>query len=321
MAIILVLVVVCASALGISFLCSLMEAVLFSLNPLGLKLQQARGVEAAGRWLGLKQRIERPVAAILVFNTLANTGLAALAGAIYADAFGTHWLWLFSVVLTLAVLLAGEMMPKLIGVHHAERLAPRLIGPLGVMLRIAQPAVVLMEKWGRRLKGRDATARPDSAPIMDIITLVQAAKADRLLQNQEEVIIIHAATLSARRVGTAMVPRESVCCFDLQKSLLDNVLDAGKLHRSYPVLTSGQIVGYVRVRELFVQNLTEGATAGWTQLIRPVLHVDGRSSLTQLLALFLEKHEIAAIVDGSDSTWSGWVTLDDVTQVLMGKRI
>ncbi|HTB63960.1 MAG TPA: CNNM domain-containing protein [Opitutales bacterium] len=319
---ILLLILTCATVLGISFVCSLTEAVLFCLNPLSLKLQHSRGVQVAGRWLSMKQRIERPVSAILVFNTLANTGLATLAGAIFIRVYGTQWLWLFSVGLTLAVLFGGELTPKILGVRHAERLASRLIGPLVWMMRICHPLVVLMEKYCACLKPAQTSDRNTSERILDIITLVQSAKAEQLLHNREEIIIIHAATLSARRVRTAMVPADSVHFFDSQKTLRDNVLAVGpKLHRSYPVIQSGTVVGYVRVRELLVQNLVQMASADWTKLVRPALHIDAAASLTQLLALFLEKSEIAALVDGAPGQLAGWITLDDVTQVLMGARI
>jgi len=319
---ILLLLLICAVTLSISFMCSLTEAVLFSLNPLALQLQHSRGGAVAGRWLAMKQRIERPVSAILVFNTLANTGLATLAGAIFVKVFGSEWLWLFSIMLTVLVLFGAEMAPKILGVHYAERLAPRLIGPLAWMVRLCHPVVLLMGKFRDRLKRISGGEHRASDRIMDIITLVQAAKAEHLLHNREEIIIIHAATLSARRVKTAMVPHDSVKFFDKQKSLRENVLAAGpKLHRSYPVTDAGRIIGYVRVRELFVQYLTQPEPANWIPLIRPPLHIDAMASLTQLLALFLERHEIAALVNDSQGQITGWITLDDVTQVLMGARI
>ena len=323
----LVLFCICASVLVMSFVCSLTEAVLLSLNPLALRVQQSRaGVDGvAGRWLAMKNRIERPVSAILVFNTVANTGLATLAGAVFVGVFGEPWLWLFSVVISGAVLFVGELTPKILGVHHAERLAPRLIGPLTWLVRLCAPVVTIMEKFCERLKTRTTDDKTKSDQIMDIITLVQSARAEQLLHNREEIIMIHAATLSARRIKTAMVPREAVNVFDQRKSLLENVQCLGpKLHRSYPVSADGtleQITGYVRVRELFVQNLTDPGNADWKQLIRPVLHMDEKASLTQLLTLFLEKQEIATLVDNANGFVTGWVTMDDVMKVLMGARV
>lgn len=316
--------ITCAASIGVSFFCSLTEAVLLSLNPLDLKLQEKKGVHNATRWLVMKNHIERPISAILVFNTLANTGLATLAGALFTGLYGAEWLWLFSVVMSAAVLLGGEMTPKIIGVHHASRFAPRLIGPLSWMLLICHPLVLLMEKFCERLKRGSGDGRTQSDHIMDIITLVQSARAEQLLHNHEEIIMIHAVTLSARRVKTAMVPREALRIFDERLTLAENVAALGpKLHRSYPVSkdgTAGSITGYIRVRELFVQNLqTPGAD--WTTLIRPVLYIDGKASLTQLLTLFLEKSEIASLVDDASGQVTGWITMDDVMKVLMGARV
>ncbi|MES2475613.1 MAG: CNNM domain-containing protein [Verrucomicrobiota bacterium] len=310
--------------LATSFLCSLTEAVLLSLNPLQLKLEKSRGEKRAGKWLSLKQRIERPIAAILVFNTAANTGLATLAGAVFIQGFGAEWLWLFSLILSIAILFGGEMAPKIIGVHHAARFARPLLRPLQVMLWIAHPLVSAMEGFCERLKSKPQSKASSSDQIMDIITLVQAAKAEQAIHNREEIIIIHAATLSARRVRAVMVPATGVKVFDARLSLLENVLQAGdKLHRSYPVSFDGtleKVHGYIRVRELFVDNLLTDGQADWLNRVRPVLRMDGESSLTHLLAEFLENREIAALVHSRDETHVGWVTLDDVTETLMGAR-
>ena len=323
----ILLLIICAAVIAMSFVCSLTEAVLLSLNPLALRLEQSKlGTASAGaRWLAMKNQIERPVSAILIFNTLANTGLATLAGAVFTSAFGDNWLWLFSVIISGAVLFAGELSPKILGVHHAERLAPHLIGPLTWLVRLCTPLVFVMEKFCERLKRTTSENRASSDQIMDIITLVQSARAEQLLHNQEEIIMIHAATLSARRIKTAMVPREAICVFDQRKSLLENVRHLGpKLHRSYPVSSDGtleHITGYVRVRELFVQNLNDPSEADWKQLVRPVLHIDEKASLTQLLTLFLQKQEIAALVDNKNAFITGWVTMDDVMKILMGARV
>ena len=320
------LLFICTTVVAMSFVCSMSEAVLLSLNPLSLRLQEKKekGLGLAGQWLAMKNKIERPVSAILILNTLANTGLAMLAGAVFVRVFDGQWLWLFSLVMSVMVLFGAELTPKILGVHHAEKLAPKIIGPLTWMVRLCLPLVLLMEAFCERLKTKTSVQKTQSDQIMDIITLVQAAKAEQLLHNREEIIMIHAATLSARRTKTAMVPSGAVKVFDLRKTLPENVANLGsKLHRSYPVSADGsleQVTGYIRVRELFVQNMTD-PSANWRELIRPVLHIGEKSSLTQLLTLFLEKHEIAALVDNDSGMIRGWVTMDDVMKVLMGARV
>lgn len=148
-----------------------------------------------------------------------------------------------------------------------------------------------------------------------------------VLKNQIErpispkIIGMHHAQAMAPRL---IVPREGIRIFDLRKTLLENVNALGpKLHRSYPVSkdgTAAHITGYIRVRELFVQNLHTPA-ADWTTLVRPVLHIDSKASLTQLLTLFQEKNEIASLVDDAAGNVTGWITMDDVMKVLMGARV
>ncbi len=312
------------SVLTVSFLCSITEAVLLSLNPLQLRLEQSKGAKGAARWLALKQHVERPISAILIFNTVANTGLATLAGAIFIQRFGTEWLWLFTSILTVAILFGGEMAPKILGVHHAARLARPLLRPLECMLWLGHPLVMLMDRFCEKLKPRSPEKSSSSDHIMDIITLVQAAKAEQAIHNREEIIIIHAATLSARRVGAVMVPRQGIRVFDLGKSLEENLRNAGdKIHRSYPVSKDGSvenIEGYIRVRELFCNHLLNNSDPYWQKLVRPVLRIEERASLTQLLAAFLENREIAALVNSTKADNVGWITLDDVTETLMGAR-
>jgi CBS domain containing-hemolysin-like protein len=321
----ILLIITCLSTAVISFVCSLSEAVLLSLNPLSLQIKSSRGEKNATQWLALKQRIERPVSAILVCNTISNTALAALAGVLFAQIYGNQWLWLFTTIITLMVIFGGELAPKMIGVHHAESLAPRLLPFLILLLKFTHPVVLIMERFcflfknAKHRKSDHGTNR-----ILDIVTLVEAARAEQVIHSREEIIIIHAATLSARRIRTAMVPPEAVKVFDASKSLLDNVESLGpKLHRSYPVSADGtfeKIIGYIRIRELFQDQLIH-CDADWKKLIRPALHIDERLSLTQLLALFLDQKEIAALVDRDGSQLSGWITMDDVMKVLMGERV
>ncbi|MFT4177562.1 MAG: CNNM domain-containing protein [Luteolibacter sp.] len=323
------LVVLSLTLILVNFICAIIEVTLISLNPLDLKLDQSRGFQNAGRWLALKSKIERPLAAILIFDTLASTGLATLTGALFVDRFGNHWLWLYSFVLTLSLLFLGELAPKILGVHYSQQLAAPLLRPLEWMLKISHPLVVLMDRFTQFLRPRATSdqANKSRSHILDILTLVEAARAEQSIHSREEIIIIHAVTLSARRVCTVMVPAEAVVVFDERKSLEENLLSSGsKIHRSYPVSPDGTLQnahGYLRIRDALVPSLLnhpETPRPSWQEHIRPLLRISGHSSLTQLLAAFLENRDIAALVENRTSTTIGWITMDDVTETLMGAR-
>ena len=110
--------------------CSLFEAVLYS-----VPRSQVDALERAGHPGGailrtLQAQVDRPIAAILSLNTVANTGGAALAGAIASRVFSSVWIGYFSAAFTLAILLFSEIIPKTAGVVYAHRLAGPIARPL-----------------------------------------------------------------------------------------------------------------------------------------------------------------------------------------------
>lgn len=319
---VLLLALLFFGTLAISAMCSLMEATLLSLNPLWLKSRDAKVMPSAKAWLDLKQRVERPISAILVLNTLANTGLPTVAGAIFLRLFGANWLWAFSVSLTIAVVIFGELVPKILAVRRAPEVAPRLLLPLRIVLKIFGPVAAVAQALSDRLSPSKEGSRHES-PVMDIITLTQAAKAEDAIHDREEIIIIHAATLSARRVAASMTPADSVKVFDIRLSLRENLARMGGfVPRACPVSADGSLrgaSGYVRIRDLLVDECIRGGSADWKHHILPVPEVGARDSLTHLLAGFLEGGSIAALVRDAAGREVGWITMDDVTQILMGE--
>ena len=126
--------------------CSLFEAVLYS-----VPLSQIDALERAGKPSGpllrtLRSQVDRPIAAILSLNTIANTGGAALAGAIASSVLGSVWIGYFSGAFTLAILLLSEIIPKTAGVVYASRLAGPLARPIMMLVKICAPII-----WVSRL--------------------------------------------------------------------------------------------------------------------------------------------------------------------------
>ncbi len=111
-------------AIGVSFICSVLEAVLLSITPSYLAQLRQKGHPAAEKLTKLKAELDRPLASILTLNTIAHTIGAASAGAQAAKVFGSQWLGVFSAVLTLGILVLSEIVPKTIGATYWRQLAP-----------------------------------------------------------------------------------------------------------------------------------------------------------------------------------------------------
>ena len=111
-------------ALGVSFLCSVLEAVLLSITPSYIALKQKEGGHVGERLDTLKSDIDRPLSALLSLNTIAHTIGAAGVGAQSQVVFGNGYLTATSIVLTLLILVISEIIPKTLGANYWKQLAP-----------------------------------------------------------------------------------------------------------------------------------------------------------------------------------------------------
>ena len=151
----ILLTIYVAIAIGVSFICSILEAVLLSISPSYIGSLRQQSHPAASRLASLKDNIDRPLASILTLNTIAHTIGAATAGAQAAAVFGSQWLGVFSAVLTIGILLFSEIIPKTIGATYWRQLAPASATLLRWMVWALTPFV-----WGFRANHPSPVIRP-----------------------------------------------------------------------------------------------------------------------------------------------------------------
>ena len=128
-----------ATAIGISFLCSVMEAALLSITPSYIAQLEEKSPKWYKKVSELKQNIDTPLAAILTLNTIAHTVGAAGVGAQVAALYGQAYLGLASGIMTLAILVLSEILPKTIGAKYWKKLVPFMCVTLQAMIVILKP--------------------------------------------------------------------------------------------------------------------------------------------------------------------------------------
>ena len=176
-------------AVGVSFLCSIMEAVLLSVTPAYIGALEKDAPSSARQLRALKDDIERPLAAILSLNTVAHTVGAAGAGAQAAVVFGSAAVGVFSAVLTLAILVLSEVIPKTFGAVYWRALAPVVAQTLGPMIWVLGPLVWLCQLiTGLVSRGKEdepAVSREELIAMADIGELQGVIEADetRIVKN------------------------------------------------------------------------------------------------------------------------------------------
>ena len=136
------LLLVVGIALAVSFLCSILEAVLLSITHSYVAVLQDQGDPTGSLLARMRENIDEPIAAILTLNTIAHTVGAAMAGAIALDVFGQQWVAAFSAVLTFVILVFSEILPKTLGATWWQELAPAAARILRVMVVLMKPILV-----------------------------------------------------------------------------------------------------------------------------------------------------------------------------------
>jgi CBS domain containing-hemolysin-like protein len=306
--------------LVVSFICSMSEATLLSVNNVRLETDRAKGFSYAIILSKLKSNINRPIAGILILNTIANTGGATFAGSAFAQVYGNEWMWLYSAVFTCAVLFGTEILPKVVGVTYADGLAKVLARPLSIVLKFLYPILIVTEFFSKMITGRKQ--KKASYSLDDIQTIAKVAQLENIIDTDQEKIIVNTSGLKRRTVEEIMLPISKVVFLPETIQYDDYFNIAEKhLHTRYPVSKTESpqdLVGYLNLKEIALQK-EELLAAGLEKFIRPLLFVQSNMTLTALLKDFSARHNHLAIVKNAIGENIGMITLEDVVEEVVGE--
>ncbi|POF58763.1 hemolysin, partial [Vibrio vulnificus] len=246
----LLLTIYISIAIGVSFICSVLEAVLLSISPSYIAQLRQQGHPAAAQLTKLKADIDRPLASILTLNTIAHTIGAATAGAQAAVVFGSEWLGVFSGVLTLGILVLSEIVPKTIGATYWRQLAPSAASTLRWMVWALTPFVWFSEQITKRL------ARNQETPKMrdELSAMAILARESGEFAEGESKILSNLLGIQDVPVTQVMTPRPVVFRVEATMTINEFLAQHKETPFSRPLVYSEQkdnIIGFVHRLELF----------------------------------------------------------------------
>jgi len=310
-----------AMAIGVSFYCSILEAVLLSVNATYVMVLEKKR-PATGKLLrGLKEDIDKPLSAILSLNTIAHTAGAIGVGAQAEKIFGDAFVALISVVVTLLILVLSEIIPKTIGARHWRGLAVFSARSLKLLLVIMYPFVILSRLLTNILSRDekiDLFSREEFSAQVDLGTRagVFAEKESRIFKN---MIRFHSL-----RASDIMTPRIMVIAFDQEVVVTQIKRKIEKLRVSRIPVYEGNldnITGYVLKTDLLISLARDETNRRLVDFRRDISLLPEMLKLATLFESLLEKQEhIAALVDEYGRI-AGLVTLEDVVETLLGMEI
>ena len=231
----LTLITAVAVAMGISFLCSVMEAALLSLNPGKLALISKRHPRLGRICEGLKSDIEKPIAVILILNTAAHTFGAAIAGAQFDSLYGSDYIWLFSLIFTVLMVQYTEILPKTIGVRFNAFVMAHTARILKFAIVLMTPVIWLVHFINRPFEGKEQPEHAGNEMEEELDALASMARQAKYITPTQEQAIQEIPDLKEDRICELMVPRAEMVC--LRESMSrDEVLETARRspHSRYP---------------------------------------------------------------------------------------
>ncbi len=300
----------------ISFLCSILESVLLSCTPAYISLLKKKGAVSGKILEELKERVDRPLAAILTLNTISHTFGAAGVGASVLTLFGDSWVAMGSVVITLTMLYWTEMLPKTLGAFYWKRLAPYCARPLQFMIGMTYPFVVSFNLFAQlisRGKKHDRITEDDIRVALEI-----GAKAG-VIEVAEQEMVENIFRLGDRRVGVLMVPRVDIEWIDANdpiEEVRDQILRLrferyllcdGNTDKVLGVVEAGALLACIWRREKVDLRL----------LATPPLFVQETVQVFELLELFKESASKMAVVTDEYGVVQGIISMDEIIDAIM----
>ena len=315
-----------------SFLCSILEAVLLSITPAYVGIQEQTDSHIAADLVRFKDDIDRPLAAILTLNTIAHTVGAIGVGSQAALIFGESMLEIAGVpiislealiagLMTLAILIFSEVIPKTIGANKWEALTPFTIASLKIMLFVLAPLVWTSQYITRHLK------IDKDKPVLsrtDFLAMAKLGTESGVLEESEQTIIHNLLRFSKVLVKDVMTPRIVVntASEEITVREFQNV-NSNLPHSRIPVYRekNDNITGYV-LRDDILLNLAETQDHILLKALRRDIVVVHRTvPIPDLLDTFLIKKEHMALVVDEFGGMEGIVTMEDIIETLLGLEI
>ena len=309
-------------AIVVSFLCSLLESVLLSVSHAHIAVLVKEGSKRGKLMSALKENINRPLSAILTINTIANTIGAAGVGAQTYSVFGSSWVAMSSIILTLSILFFSEIIPKTLGANYTKSLVGFTAYMIRILIFLVFPMVFIGEKISRLLKRDDQDS--SKASREELIAMAELSEDEGAIDSQEGDIIENLMKLDNILAEEVMTPRSVV--FSLSDE--DTV---GKVVNKYsplvfsriPIFKNSldQVVGFVHRYDLVNKQAEDKFDVSMESLMEPVHTVKDSDSVSTILDQFVKRRQQIFIVEDEFGTTTGLITLEDAIETLLGVEI
>ncbi|MEA1887342.1 MAG: hemolysin family protein [Bacteroidota bacterium] len=312
-----------AIALFFSFMCSILEASLLSTTPLFLNIKIKEGKKYARYLSQYKRNIDLPLSAILTLNTFAHTIGAAGVGSQAQKIWGDEYLTLTSVVLTLIILIASEIIPKTLGATYWKSLGKFTVITLRIMIYSPLYPFIILTNFITKKLCKDQTKHPLISST-EFRAIADSVIEEGIIDEDESQLLQNLMKFRHIKVKSIMTPHVVVVAAEENIPIKKFYEDHEEIPFSrIPVYRHelNEFTGFVLKDELMEMIIDNKGDQPLKSISRPIKIVNEEMPIIKLFYKLIDlKAHIAMVVD-EYGTVSGLVTMEDVFETLIGLEI
>jgi CBS domain containing-hemolysin-like protein len=307
-------------AIGVSFLCSVLEAVLLSLTPSYIATISKEKPKAGKYPKLVTEKLDESLSAILILNTFAHTMGAAGVGSQALQIFGPEWEVLIAVLLTLCILYFSEIIPKTLGATFWRQLAIPASLTINWLVKVVYPLVWISTRLTKRFKSHGS----GGVTREEVLAFALLGQKHGTIFEQENVYLSN--LLNLREIETEQILTPRTVTHGLQEFMtVSDALDNEETRQftRMPVYNTDMddVTGKVIRADLFEAERAGKGEQPIRDFAKPIFRVSERLPVQQLLDLFIKQKAQMFLVEDQFGQTAGVVTLEDAIETLIGREI
>ena len=301
---------------GFSAFFSASETAFSSLNQIRLKSRAEDGDSSAARVLAMAEQYDKLLSTILIGNNIVNIAAASIGTILFTQMLGAErGATMSTIVLTIIVLIFGEVTPKSLAKEMPEKVATAVSPFLVLLMALMTPLTWLFTQWKKLLGHFVHSGEADTITEGELMTMVSEAENDGELTDRESELIRSAIEFDDVEVEEILTPRVDVVAVEDDiplEELAQTFAESG--YSRLPVYhgTIDNIIGVVHEKDFYIARLKKATKID--DLVVPTLYTTGSTQISQLLRTLREQHHHLAVVVDEYGGTEGIITLEDILE-------
>lgn len=309
--------------LGLSAFFSSSETALMSVNKIRVRTLADAGLSSAKILVKVLDDQPKMLSAILIGNNIVNISASSLMTVLVTDVFGSKFVGAATGVLTLLVLIFGEITPKTTATLYSESMALKFAKPIYLLMQVLTPVIFVVDilaKGVLKLLHIDPNKKPEAITEEELRTIVEVSHEEGVIESDEKKMIYNVFDFGDSVARDIMVPRIDMTFIDVNSTYAE-VLEIFREEKytRYPVFeeTTDNVIGIVNIKDLILLETEKGFCLR-DHLREPMYTYEFKKTAELMVELRKTLNNIAIVLDEYGAT-AGLITMEDMLEEIVGE--